>query len=153
MRRRVVIVPLLLLAGALLVRRRWRTRLATTPLPTPPAAAPVALLESGARFVSVPWTLVETDPADPQLKICCAADEHMELDRVDAQETPTQVFVTALMCWRPAAAGRSASARQLEAVVSLSRPLGARELVHTPVDVEAPLGPIDTRPSGPSLYP
>ncbi len=101
MRRRVLIAPILLLAGVLLARRHRRMRAASAPLVAPPPQAPVALLEPAARFVSVPWTLVATDPADPHLRIRCRSDEHMELDRVDAQETPTQVFVTALMRWRP----------------------------------------------------
>ncbi|MFL5818950.1 MAG: hypothetical protein ACJ76L_15310 [Conexibacter sp.] len=134
MRRRVVIVPILLLASVLLARRRRRLRAASTPLAAPPREAPAALLEPGARFVSVPWTLVEGDPADPRLRIRCHGDEHMELDRVDAQETPTQVFVTALMRWSPPAGGWFAGSHQHEAVVSLSSPLGTRALVHTPVD-------------------
>jgi hypothetical protein len=152
MRRRVVIVSFLLLAGVL-ARRRRRSRITTTPLATPPRDAPVALLESAARFVSVPWTLVASDPDDARLTISCAVDEHMELDRVDAQETPTQVFVTALMRWRPPAGGWFASERQHEATVSLSSALGTRELLHTPVDVEAPRGPVDGEPSAPPLYP
>jgi hypothetical protein len=149
MRRRVVIVPFLLLVGVL-VRRRRRARSATTPLAASQQDTPVALLESGGRFVSVPWTVVESDPTSEQLRICCAADEHMELDRVDAQETPTQVFVTALMHWNPPT---GANVRQHEAVVSLSSPLGTRELVHTPVDVDTPDRPADGEPSAPPLYP
>jgi hypothetical protein len=152
-RRRVVIVPILLLTGVLLVRRRRRGRSASTPLSAPAQRAPVALIEPAARFVSVPWTLVEADSADPRLRIRCNGDEQMELDRVDAQETPTQVFVTALMRWSPRADGPSARSRQHEAVVSLSSPLGTRELVHTPVDVETPGEPPDGGPSAPPLYP
>ena len=152
MRRRVVIVPLLLLAGILLARRR-RMRAASTPLAAPTKDAPIALLESGARFVSVPWTLVEASPDVPHLKIACSGDEHMELDRVDAQETPTQVFVTVLMRWRPPADGRSATTRPHEALVTLGSPLGMRELVHTPVDVDTAGEPAGGRPSTPRLYP
>jgi hypothetical protein len=152
-RRCVVIVPILLLAGVLLARRRRRMRAATTPLAAPPPDAPVALLEPAARFVSVPWALVEADPTDARLRIRCSGDDHMELDRVDAQETPTQVFVTALMRWRPPAGGWFASPQQHEAVVSLGSPLGTRELVHTPVDVEMPGEPADGGPSAPPLYP
>jgi hypothetical protein len=148
-RRRVVIVPLLLLTGILLVRRRRREGAASAPLAAPPQQAPVALLEPGVRFVSVPWTLVAADPADPHLRIRCRGDEHMELDRVDAQETPTQVFVTALMRWRPPAGGPCAWTREHEAVVPLSSPLGGRELVPTPVDVE----PVDGGSAAPPLYP
>jgi hypothetical protein len=152
-RRRVVIVPILLLASVLLARRRRRKRAASTPLAAPHQEPPVALLESGARFVSVPWTLVEADPVDPRLRIRCHGDEHMELDRVDAQETPTQVFVTVLMHWSAPADGGFAGSQQHEAVVSLSSPLGARELVHTPVDVDTTSEPADDRPSAPPLYP
>lgn len=113
----------------------------------------MAPLESGERFVSVPWTLVESDPADPHLRIACAADEHMELDRVDAQETPTQVFVTVLMRWSPPAGDSFAGSQQHEAVVSLSSPLGTRELVHTPVDVDTKSDPAGGGPSAPPLYP
>ena len=114
----------------------------------------MALLEPGAHFVSVPWTLVESDPADPRLRIHCRGDEHMELDRVDAQETPTQVFVTVLMRWSPPAGGGGlASWQQHEVVVSLSSPLGTRELVHTPVDVDTTGEPAGGGPSAPPLYP
>jgi hypothetical protein len=67
----------------------------------------------------------------------------MELDRVDAQETPTQVFVTVLMRWRPPAGGWFALEQRDEAVVPLAQPLGERELVHAPVDGpdHAPLYP------------
>ena len=153
MRRRVVIVPLLLLASALLARRHRRMRAASTPLAAPPQEAPVALLESGERFVSVPWTLVESDLADPRLRIRCHGDEHMELDRVDAQETPTQVFVTVLMRWSPPVGGWFAGSRQHEAVVTLSSPLGTRELVHTPVDVDTTGEPAGSEPRTPPLYP
>jgi hypothetical protein len=152
-RRRVVIVPLLLLAGVLLARRRRRARIATTPLAAPPRDAPIALLEPGARFVSVPWTLVEADPTEPRLRIRCSGDQQMELDRIDAQETPTQVFVTVLMRRHSPAGGRFALEEEHEAVVSLSSPLGTRELVHTPVDVEPPSEPADGGPSAPPLYP
>lgn len=151
MRRRVLIVPVLLLAGVLLARRRRRLLRATTPLAAPPQRPPMALLESAARFVSVPWTVIDSDPDDSSLRIRYAADEHMELDRIDAQETPTQVFVTALMRWRPPTGGWFASARQHEAVVTLSSPLGTRELVHTPVDVEMSGAPLAGEPSAPPL--
>jgi len=152
-RRRVLIVPVLLLAGVLLARQRRRMLRTTAPLAAPPQHTPVALLESAARFVSVPWTVVASDPDDSRLRIRCAADEHMELDRVDAQETPTQVFVTALMRWHPPAGGWFASVRQHGAVVTLSSPVGTRELVHTPVDVEISGEPLDGEPSAPPLYP
>lgn len=107
-------------------------------------AATVTPLRTDERFVSVPWTLVAAPADEPRLTIRHAADEHMQLDRVDAQETPTQVFVTVLMRWRPPAGGRFAFEREQEAVVPLAHPLGERELVHAPVDLE---------PSDPPLYP
>jgi len=146
MRRRVVIVPLLALAGVLLARRRRRARAVPAPLTAPPQAplAPAApALDPGTSFVSVPWTLVDAPPDEPRLTIRCKGDEQMELDRIDAQETPTQVFVTALMRRRPAPGGPPPPAREHEAVVPLGRPLGPRELVHAPVD----------EPNGPPLYP
>ena len=152
MRRRTVIVPLLLLAGVLLARRRRRDR-APSPLAAPHEDPPVALLEPGARFVSVPWTLVDADPAGARLRIRYESDEHMELDRVDAQETPTQVFVTVLLRRDPVAGDRLGLAQEHEAVVPLGGPLGERELVHTPVDVETPGDAVGGEPSAPPLYP
>jgi len=150
MRRRVVIVPLLALAGLLLARRLRRRRGAGAPLPARPpqsALAPRAVLrEPGTRFVSVPWTLVEAPADEPSLAIRYRSDEHMELDRIDAQETPTQVFVTVLTRWTPPVGGGwFAFAREQEAAVRLSAPLGPRELVHAAVDGE--------QPSEPPLYP
>jgi hypothetical protein len=149
-RRAAILVPIVVLAGALLAWRRRHTRAARAPLDRPPSPAPpVALLEPGARFVSVPWTLLAAPEDRPELTIRCAGDERMELDRVDAQETPTQVFVTVLMRRERSSGGSPAGRRTLEAAVALSRPLGARELVHAPVDVAAS----DDEPSGPPLYP
>ncbi|MBS1868903.1 MAG: hypothetical protein JSS99_04515 [Actinobacteria bacterium] len=149
MRRRVVIVPLLALAGLLLARRLRRRRAAGAPLaarPPQPALAPTAAPDApGSRFVSVPWTLVEAPADEPSLAIRYRSDEHMELDRIDAQETPTQVFVTVLTRWSPPAGGWVALGREQDAVVRLSAPLGARELVHAAVDGE--------EPGEPPLYP
>jgi hypothetical protein len=144
-RRPAVLLSLALLAGALLLRHRRRhaasgSLRARQPAPPP---APGGRAASGERFVSVPWELIEAPPDDPSLTIRYRGDKQMELDRVDAQETPTQVFVTALMRWRPPAGGWFAHAEEQEVVVPLSRPLGERELVHAPVD-EA---------NGPPLYP
>jgi hypothetical protein len=153
-RRRIVIVPVLLLAGVLLARRNRRRHAATAPLPRPSRAAPAAEIEPASRFVSVPWTLVEASATAPRLTIRCHGDAHMELDRVDAQETPTQVFVTVLMHWRPPAAGSFAAVREDETDVVLSSPLGTRELVHAPVDLErADEAPAGGEPSDPPLYP
>jgi hypothetical protein len=151
-RRRVVIVPILLLAGVLLARRRRSPRAVPATLAATPRNAPVAPLDPASRFVSVPWTLVASSASEPRLTIRCRADEHMQLDRVDAQETPTQVFVTVLMRRRPPAGGPAASVQDHQAVVELSSPLGTRELVHTPVDVDAPSTPVD-QPSASPLYP
>ena len=95
------------------------------------------------RFVSVPWELVTAPADEPALTVRYQGDEHMQLDRVDAQETPTQVFVTVLMRWRPPSVGPFAYANEDEAVVPLAQPLGERELVHAPVD----------EPGDPPLYP
>jgi len=144
-RRSAVLISIALLAGALLLRRR-RRRAASSSLsarqPVPPLA-PGGRVAAGERFVSVPWELVSAPTDEPSLTIRYRSDEQMELDRIDAQETPTQVFVTALMHRRPPAGGWFAYAEQHEALVPLSRPLGERELVHAPVD----------EPSGPPLYP
>ena len=150
MRRPAVLLSIALLAGALLARHLLRQRPTTAPLAAPDRATPLPLPESGTRFISVPWTLVAAPAGEPRLTIRCAGDEHMELDRVDAQETPTQVFVTALMRWRPAPGDRRAFVREHEAVVRLAQPLGERELVHAPVDLEAQP---DGEPSSPPLYP
>jgi hypothetical protein len=139
-RRPVLLASILLLAGALLLRRR-RRRAAHGALdggapggplaPPAPALGPAA---PGTRFVSVPWEPVAAPEDEPALTIRYRGDEDMELDRIDAQETPTQLFVTVLMRRRPPAGGRFALTREHEAVVPLSRPLGERELVHAPVD-------------------
>jgi len=148
-RRPAVLVSILLLVGAVLLRRRRRRAASTalsgavpaTPL-APPAPLPAAP-PSGTRFVSVPWELVAAPAHEPSLTIRYRSDEHMELDRIDAQETPTQLFVTVLMRWQPPADGWFAFVDEHEAVVPLGRPLGERELVHAPVDEpgDSPLYP------------
>jgi hypothetical protein len=153
-RPRFVIVPLALLAAALLARRRWRRRAATAPLTASPEQPPRAAAAVATRFVSVPWTLVEASASEPHLTIRYHDDEHMELDRIDAQETPTQVFVTVLMRWSPPAGGWFARRREHDALVRLSGPLGGRELVHAPVDLDDPdAARGDGEPSEPPLYP
>jgi hypothetical protein len=143
-RRPAVLISIALLAGALLIRRR-RRRAASSSLGARPPAPPLApsRAASDTRFVSVPWELVAAPDDEPSLTIKYRSDEQMEHDRIDAQETPTQVFVTVLMRWQPPAGGWFAYADEQEALVPLSRPLGERELVHAPVD----------EPSGPPLYP
>jgi hypothetical protein len=154
-RPRHVIAPFVLLAAALLARRRLRRqRVAAAPLPASPQAPPLALTEPISRFVSVPWTLVEASTSEPRLTIRFHDDDYTEFDRIDAQETPTQVFVTVLMHWRPPAGGWFAVQRAHEASVPLSRPLGERELVHAPLDHGVPGAEPDGGGSGaPPLYP
>jgi hypothetical protein len=139
MRRPAVLVSLALLlaAGVLALRRRRRTAPAVAPAPAPPALPP------GPRFLSVPWTLLDAPAERGELSIRYAATEHMQLDRVDAQETPTQVFLTVLVRWAPPQGGWVAHRREAEATVRLSRPLGARELIHAPDDLTRPeAGPV-----------
>ena len=108
--------------------------------------------------MSVPWTLAAAPADRAQLTIRFACDDQLELDRVDAQETPTQVFVTVLVRRNAAAAaGDSATEpREQETTVALSSPLGARELVHAPDDPAQPEA-IHTaaggEPSNPPAYP
>ncbi len=138
MRRPALLLSIALLAGALLVARRRRRAASSSLGGQPPVAALPAGEEAATgastRFVSVPWELVAAPPDEPSFTIRYRGDEHMELDRVDAQETPTQLFVTVLMRWRPPAGGWFAYGNEHEAVVPLNRPLGERELVHAPVD-------------------
>jgi hypothetical protein len=148
MRRRSLIVPILLLAGALLAWRQLRARSAHAPIGASAEPAPVALLELPFRFLSSPWTLVDAPPERPQLTLRYTCGEQMELDRVDAQETPTQVFVTVLMRVRAAAEAASGVREEREATVALSAPLGTRALVHAPVDLDPP----STGPNDPPLY-
>ncbi|HZV73817.1 MAG TPA: hypothetical protein VFF79_08905 [Conexibacter sp.] len=150
MRRRTVLASIVVLAGALLAWHRQRSRAAARPpldtaVPTPPAA----LLEQAPRFVSVPWTVVSAPEDRAELTLRYTCTEHMGLDRIDAQETPTQVFVTVLTRWQPPAGGWFAWQQERTATVALSGPLGTRALVHAPVDAD---GPGDD-PSGPPLYP
>jgi hypothetical protein len=137
-------LALLLAAAVALARRRRR---GVRPLPAPPPAPPA--LPPGPRFVSIAWTLVAAPAERAELTLRYASTEHMELDRVDAQETPTQVFVTVLMRRRPPAGGSLAWEPEHEATVALSAPLAGRELVHAPVDLEAPA----EGPGDPPLYP
>jgi hypothetical protein len=138
MRRLRVLAPLALLLALLIVRAR-RRRPAAPPLRTrvvPPAlpAAP----PPGPRFLSVPWELVEAPADRPDLTVRFErATIDMELDRVDAQETATQVFVTVLVRFQPPAGDGDAAAWDAEeATVALAEPLGERELIHAPTDVD-----------------
>jgi hypothetical protein len=140
MRRLALLAPIAVLAAVLLVRHR-RRRAADAPLGPAPQPPALAVLPEGPRFVSVPWSLAAPAPEDrAELAITYRCSEQMELDRVDAQETPTQVFVTVIARWRPPAGGWFAWEQERDATVSLTRPLGERELLHAPVDEEPPAG-------------
>lgn len=145
MRRLAVLVPLAAVAAGLLA---WRRRRRSAPALTP-AASPVPVTAPASSFASVPWELVAAPPDRAELTLRCTLPARMELDRVDAQETPTQVFVTALARPEPDA-GAEPAAR--EATVALSGPLGERELVHAPVDPGADAS-TSGEPTRPSLYP
>jgi hypothetical protein len=150
MRRRTVLASFVVVAGVLLAWRRQRSRAAArSSLETAAPAPPLALPEPAPRFVSVPWTVVSAPEDRAELTLRYTCTEHMELDRVDAQETPTQVFVTVLMRWLPPSGGWFAWQQERPATVALSSPLGTRALVHAPVDADA----LGDDPSGPPLYP
>jgi hypothetical protein len=154
-RRAAVLLPIAVLAGALLAWRRRRARAVRAPLAGPaspqPVASPrpVASLPAGDRFLSVAWTLVAAPPDRAELTVRYVGGPELEPDRFDAQETPTQVFVTVLMRRAERMGDAAQGRRELEAVVALSRPLGERELVHAPVDLPAPGG---EQPGDPPLY-
>lgn len=142
MRRLVALALLAVVAATVLLRRRRRR--AVPPAPPagpPPAAAPSAEPDSG--YVSVPWTLAAEPGERAELTLRCHQDDALVLDRADAQETPTQVFVTALARRQPRGAGEPPR-RPAEAQVALSRPLGDRELIPAPVD---------GGPDAPPVYP
>ena len=132
MRSRTVVLGLIALGAALLVRARRRR--ARTVLGTPPAPP----LPPGPRFVSVPWEPVAPPGEDLELAIRLTRSEQMTLDRVDVRETPTQVFVTVIARWEPPAGGRFAFDIEETATVTLSAPLGDRELVHGATDAVYP---------------
>jgi len=155
MRRLAVLLPLAALAAGLLAwRRRHRPVPALTPaaqpvpMPAPASPAFAASPTTAIGFASVPWELVAAPPDRAELTLRCALPPNTELDRVDAQETPTQVFVTALARREPDAGAEPAVC---DATVALSGPLGERELVHAPVDPGADASS-GGEPTGPSLY-
>ena len=126
--RRLTALLLLVLAAVVVVLRR-RARAAV--LPAPVAERPA--LPAAQSFLSVPWTLVEAPEDAAELAIRAEIAERLTLDRVDVQETPTQVFVTVLV--RPQAAAEPAGEHgATDTTVTLSRPLGERELIHAPAD-------------------
>jgi hypothetical protein len=101
-----------------------------------PAPAPQAPAQAAApsHFVSVPWVALGAAGDDEELRIRYRATAQMELDRVDVQETDTQVFVTVLVRAEPPSGGRLADEIEADATALLHRPLGDRELVHAPLD-------------------
>ena len=140
MRRGTVIPGLVVLAiGVLLVRlRRARADRVPTPVteaPAPPSL-PVAAEPLAPRFLSVPWQLVAPPDDGTELEIRFARNGHEALDRVDVQETPTQVFVTVIVHWRPHVVGSFAAETEETATVALDRPLGNRELIHGATDLD-----------------
>jgi hypothetical protein len=148
MRRLAFLAALAALAGALLARRR-RTP-ATAPLTAAPGAPSVAAPHDEARFVSVAWVLAAPPGEHPELTIRCHQDDALALDRVDVQETPTQVFVTAI-ARRDRSGPADPPRKPTQETAALSRPLGERELIATPVDA----GPeqLDAGPGAPPVYP
>jgi hypothetical protein len=130
-----VLAPIAILLAVLIARRRRRA-------PAPPLRTRVVApaLSAPPRFLSVPWTLADAPADRPELTVRFARDAHMELDRVDVQETPTQVFVTVLVRWHPPAGhgGPPASDAAEETTVPLAAPLGERELIHAPTDLDRP---------------
>jgi hypothetical protein len=135
MRRLAVLALLAVLAAAVAARRRSSR---TAQLAEPPAAsgglAPAAAPPApGERFVSVEWTLADPPGAGSELVIRCHQDDQLVLDRVDVQETPTQVFLTAIARREPRTPGEPRR-EHAHATVALSGPLGERELIATPVD-------------------
>jgi hypothetical protein len=97
------------------------------PAPAAPDAAP-------SHFVSVPWVALAPAGDGEELRIRYRATAQMELDRVDVQETDTQVFVTVLVRAEAPSGGRLADEIETDATALLHRPLGDRELVHAPLD-------------------
>jgi hypothetical protein len=87
-----------------------------------------------SHFVSVPWVALGAPGNGAELLIRYHATAQMELDRVDVQETDTQVFVTVLMRAEAPSGGRLADEIEAGASARLRRPLGDRELVHAPLD-------------------
>ena len=132
-RRFAILLPIAAVVGVLIAwRRRSMRATQAPPLAAPPSPAPLPAATE-ERFVSVPWTLVDAPRDRAELTVRCVPPAAMELDRVDAQETPTQVFVTTLMR-RRATGDADVALAPVEATVPLSGPLGPRELVHAPVD-------------------
>ena len=123
--RRLAALLLLVLAAVVVLRRRL-ARSAVLPAPAVERAA----LPAAPSFLSVPWTLVAAPEDAAELAIQLDIPAPLVLDRVDVQETPTQVFVTVIA----REATEETEPGDGAATVALSRPLGERELIHAPAD-------------------
>lgn len=145
---RIALVAVLLALAATVIARRRRAQArqqaaAPTDRPAPPpskgtadAPAPDSARDAtpaGLPFASVAWTLVAAPAEQAELTVECHQDDELELVRVDAQETPTQVFLTAIARRRRRDDGEPPRERA-RATVKLSEPLGQRTLIATPVD-------------------
>lgn len=87
------------------------------------------------RFVSVAWAPNPDPPPSDAAEVTIGfalVSGQMRLDRVDVRETASQVFVTVLAWWEPAAGAAGTDA--CVETISLERPLGDRALVHAPLD-------------------
>jgi hypothetical protein len=130
MRLRTVAAGLIVLAAGVLIYRRTRPSDRSA---APLSSTPIATLPPAPRFLSVAWELVEP-VADDELALRFQRSERMTLDRIDVQETPTQVFVTVLVRWEPPVGGWFAFEVEERATVKLSRPLRGRDVVHAATD-------------------
>ncbi len=99
------------------------------------------VMETGPRFLSIPWsgpTPIRPRRRRPSCSChCTLTSTAMELARVDVRETASQVFVTVLARWRPLDAGRDTQPEpdlKRTATAALKSPLGDRALVHAPHD-------------------
>jgi hypothetical protein len=104
----------------------------TVPAQAPPA--PAAHDAAPSHFVSVPWVALGAAGDGGELRIRYRASAQMELDRVDVQETDTQIFVTVLMRAEARSGGPLGDEIEADASARLQRPLADRELVHVPLD-------------------
>src|SRR5688572_16357922 len=112
MRPRAVLAGLIALAAAALLALRHRARslaVGPAPLPSVPTAPVTPELPPGPRFLSLAWELADhVESEGDELTIRFTRTAQMALDRVDVQETPTQVFVTVIVLWDAPAGGRLA---------------------------------------------
>ncbi len=124
----------LVLALALVTRaRRRRTAIAPgAPAALPPPLPSLPAANGDERFVSVPWVALDPAPGRDELLVRYRAPAAATLDRVDVQETDTQLFVTVLV--RTHTQALDAGATEATARVALRAPLGERALVPAPLD-------------------